>query len=240
MTDNIEDPNASEMLAVKQETVQAPTGPSDTDAEVEAICERICCLEKKKRLAALLRQQQEIEKEVNSKSAEPTSERSSRSKSPTRERRRHRHWCHSLSSDERTPSRERRARSKWSVNKFKEERKDVKKKAPFELIEASCVWVVDRKDVDADSLIGFIKHICYIAGKAKSGRFVDAAHVNYDLAVRKLAFSDGFKAFSADNLEIALKYNAFEFMKKPSSMTAPSNKPGVSYQKLFTRDMFRL
>ena len=57
-----------------------------------------------------------------------------------------------------------------------EERKDVKKMTPFELIEASCAWVVDRRDIDAESLVRFIKHISYIAGKAKSGRFVDATH----------------------------------------------------------------
>ena len=114
MMDNIEDPSESKTLAIKQETVQAPSGPSDSDAEEEAIRECIRCLEKKKGLAALQRRQLELEEEVNSKPTEPTSERISRSKSPTQERRHHRHRRHlssSSSSNERTPSRERRARS---------------------------------------------------------------------------------------------------------------------------------
>ena len=50
-----------------------------------------------------------------------------------------------------------------------EERKDVNKMTPFKLIEASCAWVVDKKDADEESLIGFIKHIGYIGGKGQIG-----------------------------------------------------------------------
>ena len=71
-------------------------------------------------------------------------------------------------------------------------------------------------------------------GKAKLGRLIDAANVNYDLAVRKLAVSDGYKAFTAGNPEQALKYYAFEYMKKPSSNI--STRPGTAHQKLFVHD----
>ena len=178
------------LVPIKQEeAAPLPTvsGATDTDAEDEAIRERIRSLEKKMRRAELLRCQKELEDEVRSSTVDTVKGRRSRSRSSAREHKRHRHHSSSSSSSgERTPSRERRASSKWSVKRFMEERKDVKKMTPFELIEASYSWVVD--DADEESLIGFIKHTGYMAGKAKSGRFVDAAHVNYDLAVRKLAF----------------------------------------------------
>ena len=163
------------------------SGAMDTDAEDEAIRKRIQSLEKKKRRVELLRRQKDLEDEVRSSTVDTVKYRHSRSRSSASEPRHHwRHRCHSSSSSssgERTPSRERRARSKWSVKRFMEERKDVKKMTAFELFEASCAWVVDKKDADEESLIGFIKHMGYMVGKAKSGRFVDAAHVNYDLAV---------------------------------------------------------
>ena len=55
-----------------------------------------------------------------------------------------------------------------------------------------------------------------MAGKAKSGRFLDQAHASYDIAIRKLATKEDFNAFSAGNPELALKYYAFEYMKKAS------------------------
>ena len=47
--------------------------------------------------------------------------------------------------------------------------------------------------------------------RAKSDRFTNTAHAQYDLAVRKLAIDDGFKAFTAGNPELSLKYYALEF-----------------------------
>ena len=121
--------------AVKQE--EAPPVPcmSDTDAEEEAILECICRLEKKC-LVSLLKRQQELEDDIATKSVDPVRGRHGRSRRLTRERRRHRHCrrCTTLSSSR---NRERRVCSKRSVKKFMEERKDVKKMTPFELIEAS-------------------------------------------------------------------------------------------------------
>ena len=89
--------------------------------------------------------------------------------------------------------------------------------------------MVDKKDADKESLIG------YIAGKAKLRWFIDTAHINYDLAIRKLAVSDGYKVFTAGNTELALKYYAFENMKKSTS-TNIYTRPGAAHQKLFVHD----
>ena len=196
---------------------------ADTDAEEEAIHERIRPLEKKKQRTELLRHQKELEDEVRSSTVDMAKGEVAAGELSLRIQvsaasLASLFLCHTRRGTD--TKQQRRARSKWSVKRFMEERKDIKKMIPFELIEASCAWVVDKKDADEESLIGFIKHIGYMAGKAKSGRFVDAAHINYDLAVRKLAVSDGYKAFTAGNPELALKYYAFEYMKKPSSTTS--------------------
>ena len=58
-------------------------------------------------------------------------------------------------------------------------------------------------------------------GKAKSGRFTDQMHANYDVA-RKLAAKEGFEAFSAGNPELALKY-VFQYMRKPGGRRGASH-----------------
>ena len=114
----------------------------------------------------------------------------------------------------RTPSRERRKRRKWSIGKFTEEKKEVKKLNPFELLEASCLWFLDFQDTNDASAIRFISHIVFIAGKAKTFKFQDTAHTLYDTAVLKLAAKDGFEAFSAGNTDLALRYYSFEHLRE--------------------------
>ena len=78
--------------------------------------------------------------------------------------------------------------------------------------------MVNKKDADEESLNGFIKHIGCMVGKAKSGWFIDAAHVN--LAVRKLTVSNSYKVFTAGNPEQALIYYALEYMKILAQLTS--------------------
>ena len=78
--------------------------------------------------------------------------------------------------------------------------------------------MIDSKDTSREDYRRFVRHIGYIAGRAKSDKFSNAAHAQYDLAVRKLALDDGFKAFTAGNSELSLKYYALEFLKPTRHM----------------------
>ena len=161
--------------------------------------------------------------------------------STSREELQHRHrqcTSSSSSSEGRTPSRERCARSKWSLKRHVENRKDTKKLSLFELIEASFAWALDFKDTDYAKLRRFIKHIGYVIGKAKSGVFLDKEHNAFDQAVRKLAISEGFEAFSRRNGELSLKYYAYENMKRQGGMghgMSSRNSHGGS-KTMYTKD----
>ena len=70
---------------------------------------------------------------------------------------------------------------KKSIRKFTEEKKEIKKLNPFELLEASCLWFLDFQDTNEASVSRFISHIAFIAGKAKTIKFQDTAHALYDI-----------------------------------------------------------
>ena len=90
----------------------------------------------------------------------------------------------------------------------------------MKVIEASCNWVLDSKAMTVNDYRQFIKHIGYIAGRAKSDKFTNATHANYNLAIRKFAFNE---AFSAGNPELWLSYYALEYLKPAK---ASSRRPG--------------
>ena len=59
------------------------------------------------------------------------------------------------------------------------DKKSVSKLNYLELIQASCLWMLDTKDSNLSNYRQFVKHI----SKAKFDKFVNSAHVNYDGAV---------------------------------------------------------
>lgn len=122
----------------------------------------------------------------------------------------------STDSRSRTPSLERRRRSKWSVKRYTTDKKELKKLNAYELIEASCKWTIDQQSLSATDYRGFIKHIQYIAGKAKSDKFVDTTHVNYDLAIRKEAETEGFGAFKGGDPEHSIAIYSVENLRPRS------------------------
>ena len=63
-----------------------------------------------------------------------------------------------------------------------------------------------------------------MAGKAKSDRFMEKALANYDIAIRKLAATEGFEAFCVGNPELALNYYAFEYLRKPTGVAGTGSK----------------
>lgn len=121
------------------------------------------------------------------------------------------------SSGSRTPSETRKKRSKWSIKRYTTDKKLVKKLTPPELIEASCLWMIDQKNLVVPDYVAFIKHISYIAGKDKCDKFNDSAHVNYDTAVRKVAEEEGFKAFRRGDPELSIVHFSIENFKVKST-----------------------
>lgn len=223
--------------------------PEDDEVEERerAVTRRIRALERRKRLAELELQERELESDMARLAMKKKGGRSrSRRRSSSSDRHHRRHHRHhrrsptSSSSSGRSASRERRLRSKWSIRRYLEDRKDLKKLSPFELIESSCSWVLDKKDIDVQDLRRVVKHIKYISGRAKSGQFQDRAHASYDLAIRKLATTDGYEAFGAGNAEVALQYYAFEYMRGHSSKGAyggvKNSHANTNTKQLFSKD----
>lgn len=128
-------------------------------------------------------------------------------------RRHHRRSTSGSSSGSRTPSESRRQRSKWSLKRYTSDKKVVRKLTPPELIEASCLWMVDQKNVTAPDYVAFLKHVAYLAGKDKCDKFSDSAHVCYDTAVRKVAEEEGFKAFRRGDPELSIVHFSIENFK---------------------------
>ncbi len=252
--------DAGEFIKEEKLALEGDDTLPDLDVEEREALERVRVLERRKKILELNRREEELREEMSRLAVRPSrtsvqpgdrrsvsrgadgprrSETRSRSVVSSRDGAgRRRRSSSSSSSEGRTPSRERRARSKWSLKRHVENRRDVKKLSPFELIEASCAWVLDTRDTDYDCLRKFIKHIGYMAGKAKSGIFLDKAHNLYDQSVRKLATSEGFNAFSAGNAEYSLKHYTYENMKKhagSSGQRGAGGSYGGGGKNLFTR-----
>lgn len=149
-------------------------------------------------------------------------------------RSRRKHRSTSSESRSRTSSRERRTRSKWSLRKYTVDKKDLKKTNCYELIEASCKWLADQQNVSADEHMCFNKHLMYLATKAKSDKFIETSHVNYDIATRKLAQDIGFKAFRYGNNEASMEYYVVENFKshtKNKSYAGTHSAKSAGYTK---------
>lgn len=209
-------------------------GTERTRHEARRLAESIAEMEKEKQLAVLKARQAALAEEMAALRVDNGRRGRSRSASGERRRHRRRRYSSSSSSGERTPSRERRIRSKWSLKRFTEDRKEVKKLNANEVIEATCAWLADKDNLCVEEVLGVVKHIGYMAGKAKADRYTDSAHARFDIAVRKRAAKHGFAAFSAENSEASLKYYALEYMKERKSGGA--GKGGGAAKQLFTRD----
>lgn len=136
-----------------------------------------------------------------------------RSRERSHRHRRRRHYSSSSGSRSRTPSGERRKKSKWSIKRHTTDKKEIKKLSPHELVEASGKWVLDRDDMTIEDYQSFIKHIVFLSSKAKCDKFVDSCHVQYDLAVRKRAVKEGFKAFTAGDQECSVAVYSIENLR---------------------------
>lgn len=108
-------------------------------SEEDTLSSEILSLERQERLGRLRRRKDELLKNIEDNSADSDELCHHR-----RHNKCHRHNSSSSdSSNSRTPSRERKIKSKWSLKKYTTDRKKVNKLNLAELIESSCLWVLD-------------------------------------------------------------------------------------------------
>ena len=80
---------------------------------------------------------------------------------------------------------------------------------PHELITASTLWCLDIQDLTVADYRAFLKHIHFISIRAHDDYFRDSVHVDYVMAVRKVAEHAGFAAFAKSNdTESVVHYGA--------------------------------
>ena len=132
----------------------------------------------------------------------------------SRDGRRQRHSSSSSSSG----SIERKRRSNWSLKHHTIAKKDVRKLNCHELVCATKGWALDIPEMTTADHRALWQHLNFISHRARHNDFVDMAHVEYDLSIRKMAESMGFKAFSnSNNGSSVIHYGAQNMqVKKPN------------------------
>ena len=75
-------------------------------------------------------------------------------------------------------------------------RKSVRRLNTYELIGTSIHWVLSVDSLDMHDVRAFLEHLEFISVTANHNDFVDSTHVEYNIAIRKLAESVGFEASS--------------------------------------------
>lgn len=200
---------------------------SDEERVLEA---RLRTLEKRKALATMAARTRSLEEELAQLEVKAEPERG-RSRSRGKPRRKQRVRSSSSSSEARTPSLDRRLKRKWSLKHHTREKKCVTKLNPHELVEASCMWMLDVPDTTVGDFRKFVRHIAYMSGKARADRFWYSAHIGYDTAVRKEAVKEGFGAFGPGNQEHALDHYSFENVRSRKAAGAQSADTGNVFIK---------
>lgn len=121
--------------------------------------------------------------------------------------------CRSASSSSST-SAERKLRSKWSLKRFLETKKDVKKLNCHEIVCATAAWALEIPIMSLKDHRALLEHIYFISHRARSGEYLDSAHADYDLGIRKLAEKKGFEAFSSANTGKSVLHYGHEGSRK--------------------------
>ena len=201
------------------DTRHASVSAEDSEGEERLLLE-VRAAERKNRMAALRARRTAALQELDIVKEEDLGRADTTGRGRSHTRRHHRHSRHqrrssSSSSDScsRTPTPERRRRSKWSLKKFTVDKKEVKKLNICELIEATCLWAVDQDNLEIKDAKGIFKHISFIAGRASTDKFIDAAHTRYDLAIRKKAVAEGYGAFKLCDSEYSIIHYSLENVK---------------------------
>ena len=78
-------------------------------------------------------------------------------------------------------------------------KKDVRCLNAYELIGASIRWFLDIDNLTLSDHRACLQHLDFYTVRAMHEHFKDSAHIEYDLAIRRLAETQGFAAFSSEN-----------------------------------------
>ena len=144
-----------------------------------------------------------------------------RSRKKVKERRKR----NSSSSNSTSRSASRRRRSKWTLRKFTVAGKEVRRSNCYELIRASLLWALQIKDLSVPDCRALFEHLSFLAHRAMYNDYQDSVHVQYDLAVRVEAETDGFAAFGRDNDGLSVMYYGPEKMR---TKTTVANRVGAT------------
>ena len=79
----------------------------------------------------------------------------------------------------------------------------------------------------------FLEHIEFISVQAMHDDFKDSTHIEYDTAIRRLAESLGFEAFSQSHSGISVKYYGAQNMKSSASKFSRRTVERYNDQNLF-------
>lgn len=160
-------------------------------------------------------------------------------------RSRHRSRCKrrsrcSRSRSDSSSSGSRRRRSKWSLKKHTIGRKDMRRLNAYELIGASIRWALAIEGLNKVDYKALLEHIEFLTVRAMHDDFKDSAHVEYDLAVRVVAETKGFGAFSKANTGMSVSFYGAQHMRPKSSKTTGKTKTNKGeYTKDGTRPCYK-
>ena len=79
----------------------------------------------------------------------------------------------------------------------------------------------------------FLEHIEFISVRAMHDDFRDSTHIEYDTAIRRLAESLGFEAFSQSHSGISVKYYGAQNMKSKASKFSKRTTDRYNDQKRY-------
>lgn len=144
-----------------------------------------------------------------------------RARKRSRERRRRRRSSSSSSPD----SLERKLKSKWSLKKFVDSKKDCKKLNCYEIVCATAAWVLEIPEMSVTDHRAMWEHVYFLSYRARYNEYMNSAHADYDLAIRKLAEKRGFEAFSSAHTgKSVLLYAPGTVNKKQFASSAYDNR----------------
>lgn len=98
-----------------------------------------------------------------------------------------------------------RRKCKWAFNKCVSE-ENLRKASCYELISTMAEWVLDRKDMSVQDYQAVFEHVSFLTELAKYNEFNDIAHIDYDLAIQRLALKQGFAAFGMANQRVSVRF----------------------------------
>ena len=82
---------------------------------------------------------------------------------------------------------------------------------------ASIRWFLDIDNLTLSDHRAFLQHLDVLTVRAMHEHFRDSAHIEYDLAIRRLAETQGFAAFGSENNGISVTYYGAQNIRPKST-----------------------